>query len=73
MTTTPTSLAHKELISKHNTMAWSSQYGRVSVRKNNKRYIVRFEDFEDGRTTDKSFATLPGAMVAADTLRNYSL
>lgn len=73
MITTSTSLAHKELISKHNTMSWSSQYGRVSVRKNNKRYIVRLEDFETARTTEKSFATLPGAMVAADNLRNYSL
>lgn len=65
--------AHKELVSAHKTMRWVTQYGSLSVRKTDGRFIVRLEDFESQNVTIKSFATLAGAMVCAESLREYFL
>lgn len=61
--------AHKELVSRHNTMSFLSDIGRVSVRKNAGCYIVRAENFESQHVSSMSFATLRGAMIAADELK----
>lgn len=66
-------LAHRELITKHNTMSWMSDLGRVSVRKDHGKYVVRFEDFSFDKLVKKEFATMPGALVCAETLKEYSL
>lgn len=65
--------AHKNLVTKHETMRWESPQGRLSLRKTDGRYVVRLEDYEYGKVTKQTFATLPGALVAAETLREYYL
>lgn len=65
--------AHKELTTKHQTMKWVSKYGSVSIRKTAGRFVVTLDDYENQKVTKASYATLKGALVAAETLRAYSL
>lgn len=58
--------AHKELVSKHNTMAYEGTYGRLTCRKHAGRYIVRVERYDPSNSTYMDFATLRGAMIAFD-------
>lgn len=65
--------AHKQLVSKHQTMRWVTTNGSLSVRKTAGRYVVRLEDYNNHSVTTKSFATLAGALVCAEGLRAYYL
>lgn len=65
--------AHKHVVSNHETMKWMTENGRLTVRKTAGRYVVTLEDFYNHNVTKKSFATLPGALVCADNLREYFL
>lgn len=73
MKTINRSTAHKQLTTKHNTMLYETRRGRLSVRKQSGRYIVRLEDYELSKVVKSSYATLPGAMIAADNLKEYYL
>lgn len=66
-------LAHKELVTNHRTMRWLNKTACVSVRKDNGRYTVRLEDYEYHKLTRKTFATLEGALDAANALKVYYL
>lgn len=65
--------AHKQLVSKHQTMRWVTENGSLSVRKTAGRYVVRLEDFSNHSVTTKSFATLAGALVCAEALKEFYL
>lgn len=65
--------AHKHLTTKHETMKWTSQEACVTIRKTAGKYVVTLEDYYYQKTTKKSFATLPGALVCADSLREMYL
>lgn len=65
--------AHKELVAEHKTMRWVTKNGSLSIRKTAGRFVVRLEDFENHSITIKSFATLAGALVCAESLRTYYL
>lgn len=73
MRTIHTTTAHKDLVTKHQTMRWVTSNGSLSVRKTAGRYVVRLEDFQYEKTTKDSYATLAGALLAAETLREYYL
>lgn len=70
--TSPT-LAHRELITKHNTLRSLSREASVSVRRTAGRFNVRVENFRTGLTTKKQFATLNGALTAYDAMREFYL
>lgn len=65
--------AKKKLVTKHETMRWVSRYASLSIRKTAGQYVVRLEDHETGKVTKTPFKTLPGALVAAEALKNYYL
>lgn len=73
MRTLSTPQAHKQLVTNHQTMKWETAQGRLTIRKTAGRYIVRLEDYEFNKTTISTFATLAGATIAADNLREYYL
>lgn len=73
MRTIQRDIAHRELVSAHNTMRWTSDAGMVTIRKTGGKYVVRLEDFFYGKTVITTFATLPGALVCAESLKEIYL
>lgn len=73
MRTIQPQLAHRELVRQHNTLRWTSDNGVVSVRKTAGRYVVRLDDHFYGKTVKSDYATLAGALVAAESLREWYL
>ena len=73
MRTIQPQLAHRELTTKHQTMRWTSDGGMVTIRKTAGKYVVRLEDFYYGKTVVTTFATLPGALVCAENLKESYL
>lgn len=71
--TIPRADAHRELVTKHNSMTWIGNNGRLSLRKRSGRFYMAVEDFSTGQVTRNSFATLPGVLVAAETVKEYFL
>lgn len=63
--TSPT-LAHRELVTKHNTLSYNSTDGRISVRKHQGRFIVRIERYNPSHVNYMDFATMRGALIALD-------
>lgn len=62
------SLAHRKLITKHETLVYMSDLGRITIRKDHGEFIVRSEDFEYGERTPMKFKTLRGAQIASEGL-----
>lgn len=60
---------HRELVSNHDTVAFTSKYGRVALRKTQGRFYVTVEDFETQHISRMDFATERGAMIALDNLK----
>jgi hypothetical protein len=73
MRTINKSTAHKKLTTMHENLTWISDNGRLTIRKTHGRYVVALEDFVYGKTTHSSYATLSGALIAAETLKEYYL
>lgn len=65
--------AHRELVTKHNTMSWLTKDYRVAIRKRSGRFYVTYERLEDNYKIVKSFATLFGAIDCATVLRRYGI
>lgn len=61
--------AHKELVTKHTTMAHFTQNGRIAARKQDGVYIVTIENFETKHVSRMQFKTLRGALIAFDEAR----
>lgn len=60
--------AHRELITRHNTLAYESPTARLSLRKERGLYNVRLYDKTYSRTTKQAFKTIDGAITSADML-----
>lgn len=73
MRTIQRDVAHRELVTKHKNLRWVTENGLVSVRKTSGKYVVRLEDFYYGKTTITTFATLAGALVCAENLKEMYL
>lgn len=63
--TSPT-LAHRELVTKHNTMSYEGLDGRITCRKQSGSYIVTIERYNPTNITRMPFKTLRGALIAFD-------
>jgi hypothetical protein len=57
-------LAHREIVSKHNTYDHVTNLGRVSARKVRGEYVVTIEQFGSRPQAPMHFKTLRGALIA---------
>lgn len=73
MRTIPQDTAYKQLVTFHGTLRWISKYGCLTVRKTAGRFVVTLDDYDNQKVTKASYATLKGALIAAETLREYAL
>lgn len=65
--------ANKKLQGKHETLKWMTNNGRLTVRKTAGKYVVTLEDFHTHNVVRTSFATVAGAMVYVDNIREFYL
>lgn len=73
MKTTSRPIAYRKLTSKHETLKWMTNNGRLTVRKTAGKYVVTLEDFHTHNVVRTSFATIGGAMVYVDNMRAFYL
>ncbi|CAB4132744.1 hypothetical protein UFOVP253_69 [uncultured Caudovirales phage] len=65
---------HDTVIRQHKTMRWQTQYGSVSIRKKSDgRYHVYCDDYENKKEIRADFATLRGAEIMANQLKESYL
>lgn len=60
--------AHRTLVTEHNTLAYESELARVSVRRYAPAFRVTLHDKTYTKTSKKDYATLNGAVLAAEML-----
>jgi len=73
MRTIDRNTAHKTLTTKHQNLRDISDIASISLRKTNGRFTVRVENFETGQVFKNEFATMPGALVNYETMREFYL
>lgn len=60
--------AHRQLVTHHNSIRFESDIARVSLRKDAGRFRVTLADKYYSKTTKHDYATLNGALTAAELL-----
>lgn len=58
--------AHRTLVTEHNTLSYESELARVSLRKDAGAFRVTLKDKYYSKTTKRDYATLNGAVCAAE-------
>lgn len=60
--------AHRTLVTEHNTLAYESRLARVSLRRYAPAFRLTLHDKTYAKTTKRDYATLNGAVMAAEML-----